>query len=196
MKNRVLKFTEFITENAPTFNKVKVTDIIKEVNGNLIEFKAEHANGDISHYRYDDGKDDYILNEGQKDVVYNTNFKGMAQSAIAGLYNSIMAIAQEFANEKAARNPSRYDGKIEEIDITRAMNLIFHSDWKKNIKSRCLDQVMRNSMDRAGKQDNVVKKKNIRSMGRSMGDKDFNLDIDKSSVRFSDEKGSGPGSNQ
>jgi hypothetical protein len=107
-----------------------------------------------------------------------------------------MAIARELANEKAARNPNRYSGEVEEVDLTRAMNMIFHSDWKKKIKAQALDQAMLSSMERAGKLDKVVAKKNQRAMGRMMGDKDFNLNIDKSSVRFSDTKGSGTGKNQ
>jgi len=138
-----------------------------------------------------------FINEATKEVVYPTNFKGMVQSALAGLYTSVMAIAQELANEKAARNPQRYDGTVEEVDITRAMNMIFHSDWKKKMKQKALGQMMYNSMDRAGKQDNVVNKKNQRAMGRMMGDKEFDLNIDKGQVRFSDDStGSGPGSNQ
>lgn len=137
-----------------------------------------------------------FINEATKEVVYPTNFKGMVQGALSGLYSQIMAIARELANEKAARNPNRYNGDIQEVDITRAMNMIFHSDWKKKMKSQALDQVMKNSTERASKQDDVIAKKNLRAMGRSMGDKDFNLAIDKSSVRFSDEKGSGTGKNQ
>jgi hypothetical protein len=136
------------------------------------------------------------INESTKEVVYPTNFKGMVQGALGGLYTSIMAIARELANEKAARNPSRYDGNVQEVDITRAMNMIFHSDWKKKMKSQALDQVMKSSMERAGKQDTVIAKKNQRAMGRMMGDKEFNLNVDKSSVRFSDEKGNGTGKNQ
>lgn len=138
-----------------------------------------------------------FINEATKEVVYPTNFKSMVQSALAGVYTSVMAIAQELANEKAARNPNRYDGTIGEVDVTRAMNLIFHSDWKKKMKKQALGQMVHNSMERAGKQDNVVAKKNQRAMGRMLGDKEFNLDIDKSSTRFSDKRqGSGPGSNQ
>lgn len=137
-----------------------------------------------------------FINESTKEVVYPTNFTGMVQSALGALYTSITSIARELANEKAARNPNRYSGEIEEVDITRAMNMIFHSDWKKKMKAQALDQVMFNSMERASKQDKVVAKKNQRAMGRMMGDKDFNVNIDKSSVRFSDEKGSGTGSNQ
>jgi hypothetical protein len=138
-----------------------------------------------------------FINEGTKEAVYPTNFKGMVQSALAGIYTSVMAIAQELANEKAARNPGRYNGTIEEVDVTRAMNLIFHSDWKKKLKKQALGQMVTNSMERAAKQDNVVAKKNQRAMGRMLGDKEFNLDIDKSSTRFSDERGGmGPGSNQ
>ncbi len=138
-----------------------------------------------------------FINESTKEVVYPTNFKGMVQSTLAALYTQIMAIAQELANEKAARNPHRYDGTVEEVDITRAMNMIFHSDWKKKMKEKAIGNLLTNSMDRAGKQDKVVAKKNQRAMGRMMGDKEFNMDIDKSSVRFSDSSsGSGPGSNQ
>jgi hypothetical protein len=137
-----------------------------------------------------------FINESTKEVVYPTNFKGMVQSALAGLYTSIMAIAQELANEKAARNPNRYDGSVEEVDITRAMNMIFHSDWKKKMKTQALDQVMFKSVERATKQDEVIAKKNQRAMGRQNGDKEFNVNIDKSTVRFSDERGNGVGTNQ
>ena len=138
-----------------------------------------------------------FINESTREVVYPSNFKGMVQSTLSGLYTQIIAIAQELANEKAARNPGRYSGTLEEVDITRAMNMIFHSDWKKKIKERAIGDVLQNSMNRAGKQDEVIGKKNLRALGRSNGDKDFNLDIDKSSVRFSDKReGTGPGSNQ
>lgn len=138
-----------------------------------------------------------FIGESTKEVVYPTNFKGMVQGALANLYTSVMAIAQELANEKAARNPHRYDGSIEDVDITRAMNMIFHSDWKKKLKKRALDQMLHKSMERAGKQDTVIAKKNQRAMGRMLGDKGFNLDIDKASVRFSDSpSGTGSGSNQ
>jgi hypothetical protein len=137
-----------------------------------------------------------FINEATKEVVYPTNFKGMVQGTLSGLYSQIMAIARELANEKAARNPNRYNGDIQEVDITRAMNMIFHSDWKKKMKQQALNQVTKGAMDRAGKQDDVIAKKNLRAMGRSMGDKEFNINIDKSSARFSDAKGGGPGSNQ
>jgi hypothetical protein len=138
-----------------------------------------------------------FINEATKEVVYPSNFKGMVQSALAGVYTSVMAIAQELANEKAARNPGRYNGTIEDVDITRAMNLIFHSDWKKKLKQKALGQMMQSSMGRAEKQDNVIAKKNQRAMGRMLGDTDFNIDVNKSSVRFSDDSlGGGPGSNQ
>jgi hypothetical protein len=41
-----------------------------------------------------------------------------------------------------------------------------------------------------------MNKKNQRALGRMNGDKEFNINIDKSQVRFSDEKGLGAGSNQ
>jgi len=138
-----------------------------------------------------------FVNEATKEVVYPTNFKGMVQSTLSSIYTSVMAIAQELANEKAARNPNRYDGTISDVDVTRAMNLVFHSDWKKKLKKKALGQMLHGSMERAEKQDTVVAKKNQRALGRMSGDKEFNLDVDKSSVRFSDDRlGGGPGSNQ
>jgi hypothetical protein len=135
-----------------------------------------------------------FINESTREVVYPTNFKGMVQSALGGLYSSVIAIARELANEKAARNPSRYSGEIETVDITRAMNMIFHSDWKKKMKEQALGQIMQSSMTRAGKQDEVVAKKNDRARRNSKDE--FNIDINKSSVRFSDARGNGSGSNQ
>jgi hypothetical protein len=76
------------------------------------------------------------------------------------------------------------------------MNMIFHSDWKKQMKKKALGQMVNKSMERAGKQDKVINQKNIRAIGRMLGDKDFQMDIDKSSARFSDSKGNGRGSNQ
>lgn len=137
-----------------------------------------------------------FINESTKEVVYPTNFKGMVQGALSGLYSQIIAIAQQLANEKAARNPNRNSGEIQEVDISRAMNMIFHSDWKKKMKAQALGQVLQGSMNRAAKQDDVIHRKNLRAIGRSMGDKDFNIDIDKSRTRFSDERGGGVGSNQ
>lgn len=135
-----------------------------------------------------------FINESTKEVVYPTNFKGMVQSALGGLYSSVIAIARELANEKAARNPSRYSGEIQTVDITRAMNMIFHSDWKKKMKEQALGQIMQTSMTRAGKQDDVVAKKNDKARRNSKDE--FYIDVNKSSVRFSDARGKGSGSNQ
>ena len=135
-----------------------------------------------------------FINESTKEVVYPTNFKGMVQGALSGLYTSVIAIARELANVKAARNPSRYSGELQEVDITRAMNMIFHSEWKKNMKKQAIGEVMRLSGDRANSQDEVVAKKNDKALRNSKDE--FNIDINKSSVRFSDKKGAGSGSNQ
>ena len=74
-------------------------------------------------------KIDDFLNEEKDNVVYNTNYTSMVNGAISNLYTNIMAIAQELANEKLARDPYNNVGDIEEVDISRALNLIFHSDW-------------------------------------------------------------------
>ena len=72
-----------------------------------------------------------FINEKEQKVVYPTNFSGMVQGAVSSIHSQVMAIAQELANEKLARNPYRYEdadkvGGVEEVDITRALNLIFH----------------------------------------------------------------------
>jgi len=140
--------------------------------------------------------DDFIT-EVTKEVVYPTNFKGMVAVALSGVYTQIMAIAQELANEKAARNQTRYDGTVEDIDITRAMNMVFHSNWKAKLKEKALDQMMRSSVERAGATDDVIQQKNMRAMRQPDGDRDAGGTIDTSGTRFSDKReGTGPGSNQ
>lgn len=138
---------------------------------------------------------DEFINEVTRDVVYPTNFKGMVQVALSGVYTQIMAIAQEIANEKAARDP-RNSGDIEEIDITRAMSMVFHSNWKKKLKDKALGSMMLGSMDRAKDRDIVVSKKNQKALRQMDGSRDDEK-IDTSITRTSDRRdGSGPGSNQ
>jgi hypothetical protein len=137
-----------------------------------------------------------FLNEEKDNVVYNTNYSGMVNSTIANLYTGIMAIAQELANEKLARDPYNNTGDIEEVDISRALNLIFHSDWKKNMKEKCLQGIQLNAADRAGRKDEISNKKNQRALAK-LNKNDNTISIDTKTVRFSDEKsGNGPGSNQ
>ncbi len=138
-----------------------------------------------------------FINEVTKEVVYPTDFKGMVQVAISGVYTSIMAIAQELANEKASRNPGRYkDTTIEEVDITRAMNMVFHSNWKANLKEKAIGAMMLASQERASKKDHVVAQKNERAMRLQNGGTE-DTTIDTSVARFSDAKdGTGTGSNQ
>ena len=141
-------------------------------------------------------KIDDFLNEEKDNVVYNTNYTGMVNGAISNLYTNIMAIAQELANEKLARDPYNNVGDIEEVDISRALNLIFHSDWKRNMKDRCLQGIQLNAADRAGKNDEISNKKNQRALAR-LRKEDNTIEIDTTDVRFSDQtSGKGPGSNQ
>ena len=137
-----------------------------------------------------------FLNEEKNNVVYNTNYTGMVNGTISNLYTNVMAIAQELANEKAARDPYNNKGDIEEVDISRALNLIFHSDWKKNMKERCLQAIHQNSAARAGKRDELSNKKNQRALAK-LKKGDGTIKIDTSTVRFSDDySGKCPGSNQ
>jgi hypothetical protein len=136
-----------------------------------------------------------FINE-ERDAIYNTNYTGMVNGAVASLYNSIMAIAQELANEKAMRDPYNSSGEIEEVDVSRALNLIFHSNWKKNLKSRCVQNLQMNAADRAKKRDDLAYNKNKKALTKFRNGED-SMKIDRSTVRFSDDSiGTGPGSNQ
>ena len=138
---------------------------------------------------------DSFINE-ERDTVYNTNYTGMATAAVASLYTSMMAMAQEMAHDKAARDPYNNTGDVEEVDISRAINLIFHSNWKKNLKEKCLHGIQANTTERAGKRDDLSNKKNHKALAKLKAD-DNTIVIDKSTIRFSDDSiGTGPGSNQ
>lgn len=142
-----------------------------------------------------------FINEKEQKVVYPTNFKGKVQGAISSIHSQIMAIALELANEKAARNPYRYKaadkiGNIQEVDITRAINLIFHSDWKKLLKAHNVQAWTQKSLERAGKLDERSDKKNQRAMRQNLGGKDDHR-VNLGSQGYSRDSGSfGSGSNQ
>lgn len=142
-----------------------------------------------------------FVNEKEQKVVYPTNFKGKVQGAISSIHSQIMAIALELANEKAARNPYRYKsadkiGNIQEVDIARAINLIFHSDWKKLLKAHNVQEWTKKSLERAGKLDDRSDKKNQRAMRHTKNKKD-NYRVDLGSQGYSRDSGSfGSGSNQ
>jgi len=141
------------------------------------------------------------INEKEQKVVYPTNFKGKVQGAISSIHSQIMAIALELANEKAARNPYRYNsadkiGEIQEVDVTRAINLIFHSDWKKLLKAHNVQEWTQKSLERAGTLDERADKKNQRAMRQNI-DKNDSHKVDLGNQGYSRDSGStGAGSNQ
>ena len=119
-----------------------------------------------------------FVNEKEQAVVYPTNFKGMVQGAVSSIHSQIMAIAREMAMEKQARNPYRYKnadnktGEVSEVDISRALNLIFHSDWKKYLKSQDVRGWARHCLERAQTHDDRANKKNQRAMRSALKNKD------------------------
>jgi hypothetical protein len=137
------------------------------------------------------------INE-ERSVPVETNYTGMVSTALNNIYTQVLAIAQQLANEKYADGTPGATGEIQEVDISRAMNLIFHSDWKNNFKAQCIAKAQMNAAERSRKQDELSNKKNEKALA-NMGDNSFSQhqNIDKSTVRFSDDRsGSGPGSNQ
>ena len=140
------------------------------------------------------------INETEVKTVYPTNFSGMVQGAVSNIHSQILAIAQELANEKAARNPYRYSKtpEVQEVDITRAINLIFHSDWKKLLKEHNIQEWVKRCMERAGKADERSNKKNQRALRALSKNKDNYTDIIKlGNHGHSRDNGSdGAGSNQ
>lgn len=144
-----------------------------------------------------------FINETEQKVVYPTNFAGMVQGAISTIHSQIMAIAHEMAMEKMSRNPYRYndtDNKVagvEEVDISRAINLIFHSDWKKLMKDHNIQEWSKLSLERASTHDDRANKKNERAR-RTMatGGEDSHV-VDLGTQGFSRDSGSaGEGSNR
>ena len=131
-----------------------------------------------------------FVNETEQKVVFNTNFTGMVQGAVNSIHSQVMAIAKMMADEKAARNPYRYEdadktGGVEEVDIARAMNLIFHSDWKNMLKNHQVQQWAKSCIERAGKHDERSEKKNQRALRTQGGNQDDNYNVDLGSIQNS-----------
>jgi len=132
-----------------------------------------------------------FINEKEQKVVYPTNFSGMVSGAISSIHSQILAIARELAAEKAARNPYRYKnsnskvGEIDEVDISRAINLIFHRDWKKSLKSQDIRTWAKRCMDRAGVHDERANKKNQRALRSINKQKNDSWKTDLGSFGFS-----------
>lgn len=130
------------------------------------------------------------ISEAERPVVFNTNFQGMVQGAVGSIHSQIMAIAKMMADEKMARNPHRYSqadttGGVEEVDITRAINLIFHSDWKNHLKGHHVHQWAKTCIEKAGKHDDRSNKKNQRSMRTQSGEQKDNYKVDLGSIENS-----------
>lgn len=142
-----------------------------------------------------------FVNETEQKVVYPTNFTGMVQGAVNAIHSQVMAIARQMAEEKAARNPYRYKdadkvAEVQEVDITRALNLIFHSDWKKMLKNHQVQEWAKTCIERASKHDERSNKKNQRAL-RSMNKGKDSYKVDLGKQGFSRESGSdGIGNNK
>lgn len=116
-----------------------------------------------------------FINEKEIPVVYPTNFSGMVQGAVSIIHSQIMAIARELAGEKEARNPYRYKdadnkvGEVSPVDISRAINLIFHSDWKNHMKDQDIRGWAKKCIERAQIHDDRATKKNQRALRSAQG---------------------------
>jgi hypothetical protein len=135
-----------------------------------------------------------FVNETEQKVVHNTNFAGMVQGAVASIHSQVLAIAKAMADEKEARNPYRYQdadkiGGVEEVDITRALNLIFHSDWKNHLKAHNIQEWAKSCIERAGKHDERADKKNQRALRSNGGKEDDSYKVDLGSQGFSRDLG-------
>ena len=131
-----------------------------------------------------------FVNETEQCVVFNTNFQGMVQGAIGNIQAQVLAIAKMMADEKMARNPYRYSnadttGGVEEVDISRAMNLIFHSEWKKHMKCRNVQEWTKTALEKAGKHDTRADKKNQRALRTQSGEQKDNYKVDLGSIENS-----------
>lgn len=135
-----------------------------------------------------------FVNETEQKVVHNTNFAGMVQGAVNSIHSQVMAIAKAMADEKEERNPYRYKdanktGGVEEVDITRALNLIFHSDWKNHLKDHNVHQWAKSCIERASKHDERSNKKNQRALRTNDGEQEDNYKVNLGSQGFSRDTG-------
>jgi hypothetical protein len=140
-----------------------------------------------------------FVNETEQKIVYNTNFAGMVQGAVSNIHSQVMAIAKMMADEKEARNPYRYQDAdktsgVEEVDITRALNLIFHSDWKNHLKQHHVHQWAKSCIDRASKHDERSDKKNQRALRTQGGQQEDNYKVDLGKQGYSRDLGTGENS--
>jgi len=201
MKNiKAKSFGDFINESESINDKAellasKIKDAINEVDDSLSYEDLAKAIAIVLNDSYGshntvpfldvltDNVDGGDINEAEQKVVYNTNFTGMVQGAVGSIHSQVMAIAKSMADEKEARNPHRYKvadktSGVEEVDITRALNLIFHSDWKNMIKGHHVHQWAKSCIDRATKHDERSNKKNQRAIRTQSGQQLDNYKVD------------------
>jgi hypothetical protein len=102
------------------------------------------------------------VNEGKLDKKpFDPKFATKVSTLAAYLKDQIENIAQDLAMEKHLRDPKNYpNSEVTDIDRSRALQLIFHSDWKRNIIDGEGGVFVNNARKKAEKKDLAAHKKN------------------------------------
>lgn len=109
-----------------------------------------------------DYRDFNSVDEGKLDKKpFDPHFAVKASTLAAYLKDQIESIAQDLAMEKHLRDPKNYpSSEVTDIDRSRAMQLIFHSDWRKLIIDGKGGEFVNNARHKAEKKDKAAHKKN------------------------------------
>jgi hypothetical protein len=105
------------------------------------------------------------LNEGKLDKKpFDPKFAYKAATTAAYIKDQIESIAMDLAMEKHLSDPKNYPEPIvTDIDRSRALKFIFHSDWKDNIIQGKGDEFVMNVRSKAEKKDEQVRKNNTKT---------------------------------
>lgn len=112
------------------------------------------------------------INEGKLDKKpFDPKFASKVATLAAYIKDQIEGIAQDLAIEKHLRDPKNYpDTTVTEIDRSRALKLIFHTDWKNHIINGEGGVFVQNARQKAEKKDDQAHKKN-KALALKMDDK-------------------------
>ena len=107
------------------------------------------------------GFDEYIT-EGKLDKKpFEPKFAYKAATLAAYIRDQIESIAADLALEKHLRDPKNYqEPEVTEVDRSRALQLIFHKEWKKKLAEGRGDEFVLNARNKAEKKDTQARKKN------------------------------------
>ena len=106
--------------------------------------------------------------------LFVPKFAYKAATTAAYIKDQIESMAMELAVEKHLRDPKNYPEPIvTEVDRSRAMKFIFHSDWKRHIIEGRGNEFVMNVRSKAEKKDDQIRKENTKITLRMRNDEEL-----------------------